>query len=78
MLQASLGTNIGFLRSDNSSSFRGPSVLGASRHLIDSYSYFDLSSDRKVQGRVQDGSTVISASQDATCLCFVRMCSKLK
>lgn len=54
MLQASLGTNIGFLRSDNSSSFRGPSMLGASRHLIDSYSCFDLSSDRKVQGWIQD------------------------
>lgn len=78
MLQASLGTNIGFLRSDNPSSFRGPSVLGASRHLIDSYSCFNLSSDRKVQGRVQDRSTVISASQDATCLCFVHVCSKLE
>lgn len=53
-------------------------MIGASRHLIDSYSCFDLSSDRKVQGRVQDGSTVISASQYATCLCFVHMCSKLE
>lgn len=53
-------------------------MLGASRHLIDSYSCFDLSSDRKVQGRIQGGSTMISASQDATCLCFVHMCSKLK
>lgn len=78
MLQPILGMNISFLRFDNPSSLRGPSMIGASRHLIDSYSCFDLSSDRKVQGRVQDGSTVISASQDATCLCFVHMCSKLE